>query len=77
MAHMMPNVYAMFEDRGVNNYMGPSAQKHTVDDFNADNFDHNGLGFIRGSQMSVGTGNLQGGQLFRQRSRLFVRLVDA
>jgi hypothetical protein len=30
MAHMMPNVYAMFEDRHVNNYMGASAQKHTV-----------------------------------------------
>jgi hypothetical protein len=39
MAHMMPNVYAMFDDRQVNNYMGPSAQKHTIDDFNADNFD--------------------------------------
>src|SRR5262249_39852195 len=36
-AHMMPNVYALFDDRHVNNYMGPSAQKHTIDDFNADN----------------------------------------
>src|SRR5262249_73745 len=35
MAHMMPNVYAMFDDRHTNNYMGPSAQKHTIDDFNA------------------------------------------
>src|SRR5262249_21809585 len=51
MAHMMPNVYAMFDDRHVNNYMGPSAQKHTIDDFNADNFDHGGTGFIRGSQI--------------------------
>jgi gluconate 2-dehydrogenase alpha chain len=58
MAHMMPNVYAMFDDRHVNNYMGPSAQKHTIDDFNADNFDHGGAGFIVGSQISVGTGNL-------------------
>src|SRR5499433_1554071 len=45
-AHMMPNVYATFDDRHVNNYMGPSAQKHTIDDFNADNFDHGGTGFI-------------------------------
>src|SRR5436190_160632 len=63
MAHMMPNVYALFDDRHVNNYMGPSAQKHTIDDFNADNFDHSGAGFIRGSQISVGTGNLQGGPI--------------
>jgi len=63
MAHMMPNVYVAFDDRHMNNYMGPSAQKHTIDDFNADNFDHGGLGFIRGSQISVGTGNLQGGPI--------------
>ena len=63
MAHMMPNVYVAFDDRHMNNYMGPSAQKHTIDDFNADNFDHAGLGFIRGSQISVGTGNLQGGPI--------------
>ena len=63
MAHMMPNVYALFGDRHVNNYMGPSAQKHTMDDFNADNFDHGGTDFIRGSQISVGTGNLQGGPI--------------
>src|SRR5215813_11878145 len=63
MAHMMPNVYALFDDRHMNIYMGPSAQKHTIDDFNADNFDHAGLGFIRGSQISVGTPNLEGGPL--------------
>src|SRR5215469_5456992 len=42
---------------------GPSAQKHTIDDFNADNFDHTGVGFIRGSQISIGTGNLEGGPI--------------
>jgi gluconate 2-dehydrogenase alpha chain len=63
MAHMMPNVFVRFDDRFVNNFMGPSAQKHTVDDFNADNFDHNGLGFIRGAQISIGTPNLEGGPL--------------
>src|SRR6266513_1800661 len=60
-AHMMPNVYVAFDDRHINNYMGPSAQKHTIDDFNADNFNHADVGFIRGSQISVGTGNLEGG----------------
>src|SRR3989442_2834283 len=63
MAHIMPNVYVAFDDRHMNNYMGPSAQKHTIDDFNADNFDHKGVSFIRGSQISVGTGNLQGGPI--------------
>ena len=43
--------------------MGPSAQKHTIDDFNADNFDHSGLGFIRGAQISIGTPNLEGGPI--------------
>jgi gluconate 2-dehydrogenase alpha chain len=63
MTHVMPNVFVGFDDRHVNTYMGPSAQKYTVDDFNADNFDHGGLGFIRGSQISVGTPNLEGGPI--------------
>ena len=53
MAHFTPRVFAAFDDRYVNIYMGPSAQKHSLDDFNADNFDHSGLGFIRGAQISV------------------------
>ncbi len=61
MAHMMPNVFVGFEDRHVNTYMGPSAQKYTIDDFNADNFDHGSLNFMRGAQISVGTPNLEGG----------------
>ena len=63
MAHMMANVFVTFDDRYVNNFMGPSAQKHTIDDFNADNFDHSGLDFIRGAQLSIGTPNLQGGPI--------------
>jgi gluconate 2-dehydrogenase alpha chain len=63
MAHTMAGMYVLFNDRHVNNYMGPSAQKHTIDDFNADNFDHKDVGFIRGSQISVGTANLQGGPI--------------
>jgi gluconate 2-dehydrogenase alpha chain len=63
MAHMMANVFVTFDDRYVNNFMGPSAQKHSIDDFNADNFDHSGLGFIRGAQISIGTPNLQGGPI--------------
>src|SRR5215468_8835829 len=63
MAHMMPNVFVTFEDRYINNFMGPSAQKHTIDDFNADNFDQSGADFIRGAQISIGTPNLEGGPI--------------
>jgi gluconate 2-dehydrogenase alpha chain len=63
MGHMMANVFVGFDDQHINIYMGPSAQKHTLDDFNADNFDHKDLGFIRGSQISIGTGNLEGGPI--------------
>ena len=63
MAHMMANVFVGYDDRHLNVYMGPSAQKHTLDDLNADNFDHKDTGFIRGSQISIGTGNLQGGPI--------------
>jgi gluconate 2-dehydrogenase alpha chain len=63
MSHMMANVLVTFADRHLNVYMGPSAQKHTIDDFNADNFDHRDAGFIRGSQISIGTANLEGGPI--------------
>jgi ABC transporter substrate binding protein/GMC oxidoreductase len=63
MSHIMANVFVAFDDQHVNIYMGPSAQKHTVDDYNADNFDHGDTGFIRGSQISIGTGNLEGGPI--------------
>jgi gluconate 2-dehydrogenase alpha chain len=63
MSHIMANVLVRFDDRHLNVFMGPSAQKHTVDDFNADNFDHRNAGFIRGSQISIGTANLQGGPI--------------
>ena len=63
MAHMMVPVFVTFQDRYVNNFMGPSAQKHSIDDFNADNFDHGGLGFIRGAQISIGTPTLEGGPI--------------
>ncbi len=63
MTHINPRVFAAFEDRHINIYMGPSAQRHTVDDFNGDNFDQRGLGFIRGAQISVGPAALEGGPI--------------
>jgi gluconate 2-dehydrogenase alpha chain len=56
-------VLVTFDDRHVNIYMGPNAQKHSLDDYNADNFDHGGLGFIRGAQISITTVGLQGGPI--------------
>src|ERR1700722_13548816 len=55
MSHIGAKVYAAFDSRYVNNYMGPNAQKHSLDDFNADNYDHGGRGFIRGSNFPVAT----------------------
>jgi gluconate 2-dehydrogenase alpha chain len=63
MAHIGARAFAAFDDRHVNIYMGPSAQKHTIDDFNADNFDHKDLGFIRGAQVSAGPASLEGGPI--------------
>lgn len=63
MAHIGGNVFVGFDDRHINNFMAPSAQKHTIDDFNADNFDHKDLKFVRGAQISMGTANLQGGPI--------------
>ncbi len=63
MAHIGARVFATFDDRFVNIYMGPSAQKHSLDDFNADNFDHGGLGFIRGAQVSITPADLEAGPI--------------
>ncbi len=63
MAHVGAKVYAAFDDRYINNYMGPNAQKHSFDDLNADNFDHKDVGFIRGSNVAVATANLEGGPI--------------
>ena len=63
MTHIRPAVFVGFDDRALNVYMGPNAQKHSIDDFNADNFDHKDLGFIRGGQISIGTAGQQGGPI--------------
>src|SRR5947209_10777053 len=63
MAHIGARVFVAFDDRYVNIYMGPSAQKHSLDDFNADNFDHAGMKFIRGAQLSVTPADLEAGPI--------------
>jgi hypothetical protein len=39
-SYYVARVYLTFDDRHINVYMGPSAQKHSIDNFNGDNFDH-------------------------------------
>ncbi len=63
MTHLRARVQIAFDDRHVNVFMGPSAQKHSIDNFNADNFDHGRLGFIRGAQISVSPVALEGGPI--------------
>src|SRR5262249_35664946 len=63
MSHIGARVFAAFDGRLINLYMGPSAQRHTIDDFNADNFDHSGLGFIRGAQISAAPADLEAGPI--------------
>ncbi len=63
MAQPGARAFAVFDDQFTNLYMGPSNQKHTIDDFNADNFDHAGLGFIRGAQISVSCAALDAGPI--------------
>jgi gluconate 2-dehydrogenase alpha chain len=42
------SVTLFFEDKVFNQFMGAGALGRTIDDFNGDNFDHSGLGFIGG-----------------------------
>lgn len=42
-----------FEDENLNQYIGAGALSTQVDDFNGDNFDHKGLGFIGGAGILV------------------------
>jgi gluconate 2-dehydrogenase alpha chain len=63
MTHLNARGFGIFDDRYINIFMGPSAQRHSLDDFNADNFDHSGLGFIRGAQISVVPADLEAGPI--------------
>lgn len=43
----------LFDDFIVNNFIGPNSAAMRMDDFNGNNFDHAGIGFIRGSAMGT------------------------
>ena len=48
----------LYPDKRLNLWAGTSGQTIVIDDFNGDNFDHKGLGFIRGASVQIGTNNL-------------------
>jgi gluconate 2-dehydrogenase alpha chain len=47
-------VRLFFEDKSFNPFIGTGAVGTVIDDFNGDNFDHAGLGFIGGGSISAG-----------------------
>jgi gluconate 2-dehydrogenase alpha chain len=52
--HSFTGVNGVFPDRHLDRFSGTAAQNTAVADFDADNFDHSGLGFIGGSIMTAG-----------------------
>ena len=52
-AHVTPVVFGHFPGRTLNVHNGLWAQATCVDDWNADNFDHTGLGFVGGGMLSA------------------------
>jgi gluconate 2-dehydrogenase alpha chain len=55
MAHGDFNVRGLFDDSIMNGFIGPNGGTR-IDDFYGNNFDHTGLGFIRGGPIGTGGG---------------------
>ncbi|HET8612280.1 MAG TPA: GMC family oxidoreductase [Sphingomonas sp.] len=49
----MSSVEVFFEDKLLNPFIGSGALASVIDDFNGDNFDHSGLGFIGGAYIAA------------------------
>jgi gluconate 2-dehydrogenase alpha chain len=47
------DVQVFFEDKELNRFMGAGALATVIDDFNGDNFDHAGLGFVGGGMLEA------------------------
>ena len=56
MSHAYPGATGLFAGERLNRLSGTFAQCTSMDDLNGDNFDHTGLGFIRGGIVSSGMG---------------------
>ena len=54
---VMSSVDVFFEDEFTNEFVGAGALGMVVDDYNGDNFDHSGLGFIGGGYIACWTTN--------------------
>ena len=52
MARQHLPAFGTFGGRRLNAFTGPAAQGYTIDDFNADNFDHTGVGFLQAAAAS-------------------------
>lgn len=52
-AHATPFVYGLFPGRRLNLFNGLWAQATCLEDWNADNFDHAGLGFVGGAMLAA------------------------
>ena len=59
MAHHYPQVLGYFDETATNPSTGPWASCVCMDNFNGDNFDHTGLGFIEGAMIQAMGGDLQ------------------
>lgn len=59
MDHHYPFVWGYFDTTITNPSTGPWAGNLAIDNFNGDNFDHTGLGFIEGGVLAPLGGNLQ------------------
>ncbi len=59
MDHHYPFVWGYFDDTVTNPSTGPWAANVAIDNFNGDNFDHTGLGFIEGGVLEALGGDLQ------------------
>jgi gluconate 2-dehydrogenase alpha chain len=55
----MSSVNVFFDDKIINPFIGAGAHATVIDDFNGDNFDHSGLGFIGGGYVA---GMITGGR---------------
>ena len=53
MSHSYVTVNGLFPGHNLNRWSGTGSQQTAVDDFDADNFDHSGLGFIGGATLSA------------------------
>ena len=53
MAHINPEVYGVFPGIDLKVATGSWGQGVCIDDFNGDNFDHTGLGFISGGMFTA------------------------